>query len=61
VSKQGTIRVAITDVRAKGVRASAKAKPGAGPNKGETIEVTLVEEGGTWKVDTAVSNAPAGP
>jgi hypothetical protein len=61
VSKQGSFDVLVSAVDIQGSRASAKAKPAAGPNKGETINVKLVEEQGTWKVDSALSNAPAGP
>ncbi|MFI5025192.1 MAG: hypothetical protein ACHQCI_00360 [Solirubrobacterales bacterium] len=61
VSKQGSFSVSVSDIQINGSKATAKAKPAAGPNKGETIKVELVEEGGTWKVDSAVSNAPAGP
>lgn len=41
--------------------AAAEAKPKAGPNRGETLEVRLIEDGRTWKVDYLRSNAPAGP
>ena len=61
VSKQGSFSVSVSDIQINGSKATAKAKPAAGPNKGETIKVELVEEGGTWRVDSAGSNAPAGP
>ncbi len=60
VSKQGRFEVEVDAVRIQGSTATAKATPEGGPNKGETIRVELVDEGG-WKVDSAVSNAPAGP
>ncbi len=53
--------VAVSDIEIQGDTATAKATPDGGPNKGETIKVELVNEGGRWKVDSAVSNAPAGP
>ncbi len=59
--KQDPFDVAVTAVDIRGASATAKAKPAAGPNKGETIKVELVKEGPIFKVDSAVSNAPAGP
>ena len=53
--------VAVSDIQVSGDTATAKAVPDGGPNKGETIKVELVNEGGRWKVDSALSNAPAGP
>lgn len=44
-----------------GDSATAVAKPTGGPSNGETIEVSLVREDGTWKVDSLKSNAPVGP
>jgi hypothetical protein len=32
-----------------------------GPNNGEKLEVTLVQEGGGWRVDSVESNVPVGP
>ena len=61
VAKLGSFSVDVSQVKIKGSTATAKAKPAAGPNKNETITVELVEEQGTWKVDSAKSNAPAGP
>jgi len=61
VNKRGTFSVDVSQVKIQGKQATAKAKPAAGPNKGETISVDLVEAGATWKVDKALSNAPAGP
>jgi hypothetical protein len=61
VAKQGSYDVQVLAVEVTGSRATAKAKPSAGPNKGETINVKLVSEQGAWRVDSAVSNAPAGP
>lgn len=61
IAKQGTFDVAVSATEIRGRTASAKAKPAAGPNRGETIRVELVDEGGTWRVDSARSNAPAGP
>jgi hypothetical protein len=53
--------VEVSDIKVQGDTATAKAVPDGGPNKGETIKVELVREGGVWKVDSAVSNAPPGP
>jgi hypothetical protein len=61
VAKQGSFSVEVSAVNVKGSTATAKARPAAGPNKGETIDVKLVEERGAWRVDSARSNAPAGP
>ena len=61
VNKRGAFSVDVTQVKVDGKQATAKAKPAAGPNKGETITVDLVQEGDTWKVDKALSNAPPGP
>jgi hypothetical protein len=44
-----------------GGSAGAEAVPTGGPSDGETLTVTLVDEGGTWKVDRLRSNAPVGP
>ena len=41
--------------------AETTAVPDGGPNKGETLTVRLVDEGGVWKVDFVRSDAPAGP
>jgi hypothetical protein len=61
VSTQGSFNVQVSAVRVTGSKATAKAKPAAGPNRGETINVKLVDEQGAWRVDSALSNAPAGP
>ncbi|MGI9021058.1 MAG: hypothetical protein ACR2G3_10150 [Solirubrobacterales bacterium] len=61
VAKQGSFDVAVSRVRLEKATATATAEPAAGPNRGEAIEVELVDEGGAWKVDKALSNAPPGP
>ena len=61
IASQPAFDVAVSDIEVSGDTATAKAVPDGGPNKGETIRVELVNEGGTWKVDSAVSNAPPGP
>jgi len=61
VATQAAFEVDVGAVEIADARASARAKPRGGPNKGETIRVKLVEAGGTWRVDSALSNAPAGP
>ena len=58
---QNLFGVEVTQVEIDGARATADAEPKGGPNKGETIKVELIEEGATWKVDSALSNAPPGP
>jgi hypothetical protein len=61
VSGRTAFDVAVSGVEIRGATASARAEPAGGPNKGETLRVELVEEGKTWRVDSAISNAPAGP
>ena len=61
VAAQGVVAVEVSAVEITGTSATARAVPRGGPNKGETIKVKLVEEGNSWKVDSALSNAPAGP
>jgi hypothetical protein len=61
VSSQKAFDVAVTGVEIQGATAAARARPAAGPNKAETLKVELVQDGKTWKVDSAISNAPAGP
>ena len=61
VARQDSFAVKVGKVDVSGAKATAEAEPSAGPNKGETIDVELVEEGSEWKVDSAISNAPAGP
>jgi hypothetical protein len=41
--------------------ASVKASPKGGIYDGEKLTVSLVQEGGSWKVDGLKSNAPVGP
>lgn len=53
--------VEVRKVRIDGGEATATALPSGGPNGGETIKVTLVREGGVWKVDALRSSAPVGP
>ncbi len=48
-------------IEINGDEATAVARPTGGPSNGETIQVSLVREGGTWKVDSLKSNAPVGP
>jgi hypothetical protein len=61
VSKRQKIGIAVSAIQIQGKKAMAKAVPAGGPNKGERIKVELLYEGRTWKVDSALSNAPAGP
>jgi hypothetical protein len=48
-------------IEIKGADANSTIVPTGGPSDGETIKVTLVRQGGVWKVDTLKSNAPVGP
>ena len=58
---QKRVGVAVSKVQIMGNLATAEAVPDGGPNKGETIKVRLVLDGKAYRVDSAVSNAPAGP
>jgi hypothetical protein len=42
-------------------KAVATVRPGGGLYDGDKITVSLVREGGSWKVDELKSNAPVGP
>lgn len=53
--------VKVTRVDIDGSQASARALPSGGPSDGEKIDVTLVRQGGIWKVDSLRSNVPVGP
>jgi hypothetical protein len=53
--------VKVTKIEISGDKATANAVPTGGPSDGETIKVTLVRQGGIWKVDSLQSNAPVGP
>lgn len=61
VSKRPHGEVSVSAIDVSGQTATAKAEPASGPNKDETVQVELVNEGQTWKVDSAKSNAPPGP
>jgi hypothetical protein len=63
VGEQGPVGVAIGDISVDPDAGTAEttAVPDGGPNKGETLTVRLVDEGGAWKVDFVRSDAPAGP
>lgn len=61
VSKRGQVDVEVDVGNVGGNQTTARAKPQGGPNKGETLKVDLVLEGGVWKVDLVSSNAPVGP
>jgi hypothetical protein len=58
---QPTTTVAVKSVQIGGDRATAVAVPKSGPNGGEQVHVTLVQEGGTWKVDSVNANVQPGP
>jgi hypothetical protein len=53
--------VEVTEVMVDGREATATAVPEGGPSDGETLEITLVREGGAWKLDRVRSDAPVGP
>jgi hypothetical protein len=54
--------VKATGVKVSGDTATATVVPTGGPSSGETINVRLVKDGGTWKVDSAVApHVPVGP
>lgn len=53
--------VKVSDLERDGETATAVSVPEGGPNSGEDIDVRLVREDGTWKVDDLHSNVPAGP
>jgi hypothetical protein len=61
ITAQPAAKVTVTAVKISGSRATAVAVPAGGPSKGEHIRVELVSERGTWRVDSASSNAPVGP
>lgn len=61
VAKQKPFAVDVSGIEIDGNTATAKARPRGGPNKGETLKVELVLEGGTWKVDVVRSTAKVGP
>ena len=61
VSSRRSFDVDVSRVRIRGDTATALARPAGGPNRGEAIAVELVSEGRAWMVDSALSNAPAGP
>lgn len=61
VKQAGQVQVEVAGVEISGSKATAKAKPQSGPNKGETLTAQLVREGDTWKVDSLKSNAKVGP
>jgi hypothetical protein len=53
--------VQVSGVSVSGDKASALAIPSSGPSKHERLQVQLLKQGGVWKVDSLVSNAPVGP
>jgi hypothetical protein len=61
VAQQQAFAVDVTATDVMGSSATAKAKPRGGPNKGETLKVDLILEGGAWKVDVVRSTAKVGP
>lgn len=53
--------VTTTGIVVSGGTATAVAVPIGGASAGERIELTLVEDGAVWKVDSARANVPVGP
>ena len=51
VPKNDTREVDISDVKITGDKATATVKETGGQNDGDTLEVTLVKQGGDWKAD----------
>lgn len=61
VSQQSRFQVKVQGVEIEQEGVGANAFPQGGPNKGERLEVRLKRDGRSYRVDSAVSNAPAGP
>jgi hypothetical protein len=61
VAGQPRFEVEVRGIEIEDPGAGAEAHPQGGPNKGETLEVRLVEQAGSWRVDYVRSDAPAGP
>jgi hypothetical protein len=53
--------VDISDVKVTGDRATATAKPTSGPAEGEVLELSLVKQGGDWKIDDLDRPSQADP
>ena len=53
--------VEVSEIMVDGRKATATAVPDGGPNDGEKLTITLVREGGAWKLDRVRSDAPVGP
>ncbi|MFN2612299.1 MAG: hypothetical protein ABR536_02890 [Solirubrobacterales bacterium] len=53
--------VTMSGIAVEGDTARAVAVPTGGPSAGQRIELTLVKDGTSWKVDTASSDVPVGP
>ena len=53
--------VKVSEVKVEGGSATAVAVPNGGASDGEDLDVSLVLEGGAWKVDSIESDAPVGP
>jgi hypothetical protein len=53
--------IEITELEESGDEATATVIPDGGPNDGIETEVTLVNEGGAWLVDSLEADVPAGP
>jgi hypothetical protein len=53
--------VDVSEVKDQGKSADAVVVPKGGPNDGERLEVGLVLEGGSWRIDRIASDVPVGP
>jgi hypothetical protein len=62
-SPSGAIAIGFVSYEAhvQGSQATVQVRPQGGLYKGEKLTLSLVKEGGDWKVDSLKSNAPVGP
>jgi hypothetical protein len=51
----------VENIEVSGDTADALAVPSGGPSDGEHLEVSLVREGGAWKLDAVRSDVPVAP
>ena len=54
-------KVDVASIRERGKTADAVVVPKGGPNDGERLDVSLVLEGGSWRIDGIASDVPVGP
>jgi hypothetical protein len=53
--------VDVTSTQPDGARALVVAVPRGGPSSGERLRISLVRQGGGWRLDSIHSNVPVGP